>query len=104
MRLAQKLVLYALAVALLPLGPGYGFHQGAPGAPEEDATAAADPGYGFFDNAPGAPGEGNAAATPAPLVTWRAAWVAAGLAAAVAITIGITPYSAASTGSSKAGT
>jgi two-component system, chemotaxis family, sensor kinase CheA len=55
------------AVALLPLGPGYGFHQGAPGAPEEDPAAAADPGYGFFDDAPGAPGSApaNAAGTPA---------------------------------------
>jgi len=62
-------------VRLAPLGPGYGFHAGAPGAPNEDAAArahapqaastpqaaqpapppAADPGYGFFDEAPGAP-------------------------------------------------
>jgi len=41
------------AVALLPLGPGYGFHAGAPGAPVE--AAAPEQGYGFFDNAPGAP-------------------------------------------------
>lgn len=39
-------------VKLLPLGPGYGFHAGAPGAPLETA---ADAGFGFFDNAPGAP-------------------------------------------------
>jgi two-component system chemotaxis sensor kinase CheA len=39
-------------VQLLPLGPGYGFHDGAPGAP---VSVAADPGYGFFDDAPGAP-------------------------------------------------
>ncbi|HEY4081964.1 MAG TPA: chemotaxis protein CheW [Burkholderiaceae bacterium] len=46
-------------VKLLPYGPGFGFHEGAPGAPEiiEDK----DPGYGFFDNAPGIPG-----AAPAP--------------------------------------
>ena len=50
------------AVQLLPLGPGYGFHAGAPGAPPEEA---ADLGYGFFDNAPGAPGEGAPAAAPA---------------------------------------
>src|SRR5664279_3102669 len=37
-------------VVLLPLGPGYGFHAGAPGAPAD-----ADPAFGFFDNAPGAP-------------------------------------------------
>jgi two-component system chemotaxis sensor kinase CheA len=42
------------AVALLPLGAGYGFHAGAPGAPPE-AGEAADPGYGFFDMAPGSP-------------------------------------------------
>ncbi len=39
-------------VKLLPLGPGFGFHEGAPGAPE---PVAQDPGYGFFDNAPGVP-------------------------------------------------
>ncbi|HEX7383409.1 MAG TPA: Hpt domain-containing protein, partial [Burkholderiaceae bacterium] len=39
-------------IALRPLGPGYGFHPGAPGAPEPE-TLANDPGYGFFDNAPG---------------------------------------------------
>jgi two-component system chemotaxis sensor kinase CheA len=54
------------AVALLPLGPGYGFHPGAPGAPVEDPAAAADPGYGFFDDAPGAPGAAaHAAGEPA---------------------------------------
>ena len=55
------------AVALMPLGPGYGFHAGSPGAPAEEAPA--DPGYGFFDNAPGAPGaqaeSGSVAAAPA---------------------------------------
>jgi two-component system chemotaxis sensor kinase CheA len=51
------------AVALLPLGPGYGFHAGAPGAPTEPEVV--DPGYGFFDNAPGSPGEAPAAATSA---------------------------------------
>ena len=38
---------------LLPLGPGYGFHAGAAGAPEE---APADTSFGFFEDAPGAPG------------------------------------------------
>ena len=59
------------AVALLPLGPGYGFHAGAPGAPAEDPAAAADLGYGFFDDAPGAPGSAaaNGAAAPAPSAT-----------------------------------
>ncbi|MBX3625165.1 MAG: chemotaxis protein CheW [Rhizobacter sp.] len=49
-------------VQILPLGPGYGFHNGAPGAPEEEK---ADVGYGFFDDAPGAPNAAApAAATP----------------------------------------
>ncbi len=53
-------------VQLLPFGPGYGFHAGSPGVPDEsewpqEPVAAAqvpeiDPGYGFFDDAPGAPG------------------------------------------------
>ena len=38
-------------VELLPLGPGYGFHKDAPGAPPEDD----DNSFGFFDGAPGAP-------------------------------------------------
>jgi two-component system chemotaxis sensor kinase CheA len=45
-------------VALLPLGDGYGFHHGAPGAPEAEV---ADVGYGFFDDAPGSPAQ---ASTP----------------------------------------
>ncbi len=53
-------------MTLSPLGPGYGFHAGAPGAPAESAAPAPAPavdlGYGFFDDAPGAPG----AAAPAP--------------------------------------
>ena len=53
------------AMRITPLGPGYGFHEGAPGAPEKPA-AAQDPGYGFFDDAPGAPADGPAAAAPAP--------------------------------------
>jgi two-component system chemotaxis sensor kinase CheA len=44
------------AVQLAPLGLGYGFHDGAPGAPAEAAAAQSGTGYGFFDNAPGAPG------------------------------------------------
>lgn len=51
-------------VRLAPLGAGYGFHDGAPGAPEPAANAPApELGYGFFEDAPGAPG---AAAAPAP--------------------------------------
>jgi two-component system chemotaxis sensor kinase CheA len=54
-------------VRLAPLGPGYGFHEGAPGAPkaEPNAAPAKDPGYGFFDDAPGAP----QAADPAKATT-----------------------------------
>ena len=52
------------SVRLAPIGPGYGFHEGAPGAPPPEAPST-DPGYGFFDDAPGAPVEGSAAA-PAP--------------------------------------
>ena len=39
-------------VKLLPLGPGFGFHPGAPGAPPVDSD---DSSFGFFDDAPGAP-------------------------------------------------
>jgi two-component system, chemotaxis family, sensor kinase CheA len=52
-------------VRLAPLGAGYGFYEGAPGAPVE-APQATDPGYGFFDNAPGAPVGIAAEAAPAP--------------------------------------
>ncbi len=48
-------------VKLMPLGPGFGFHEGAPGAPAAEAPAT-DPGYGFFDNAPGVPAGAAAAA------------------------------------------
>jgi two-component system chemotaxis sensor kinase CheA len=41
-------------MALHPLGPGFGFHAGAPGAPDP-ASAVEDAGYGFFDDAPGSP-------------------------------------------------
>jgi len=51
-------------VRLAPLGDGYGFHAGAPGAPESRAEAA-NPGYGFFDDAPGAPtAAGSMSVTP----------------------------------------
>jgi two-component system chemotaxis sensor kinase CheA len=56
-------------VRLQPLGPGYGFHAGAPGAPAETTPAPAahgeDLGYGFFDNAPGAPTPAAAASVAA---------------------------------------
>ena len=48
-------------VKLMPLGPGFGFHEGAPGAPPAEPPSA-DPGYGFFDNAPGVPPAAEAAA------------------------------------------
>ena len=41
-------------VKLLPLSEGFGFHEGAPGAPVETKKDE-DPGYGFFDDAPGVP-------------------------------------------------
>ncbi len=52
-------------IRLAPLGPGYGFHDGAPGAPDNAVPApVVEQGYGFFDNAPGAPGAATAAASP----------------------------------------
>jgi two-component system chemotaxis sensor kinase CheA len=54
-------------VQLLPFDDGYGFHEGAPGAP---AKVEPDLGYGFFDDAPGAPSSmtaaEKAASAPAP--------------------------------------
>jgi two-component system, chemotaxis family, sensor kinase CheA len=49
-------------VKLLPLGKGYGFHDGAPGAPKEEQ---ADASYGLFEGAPGAPGTAAADASTA---------------------------------------
>jgi two-component system, chemotaxis family, sensor kinase CheA len=66
-------------IQLLEFTAGYGFHEGAPGAPEPEAKT--DPGYGFFDDAPGAPGAG-AAATPASAAAPAAAPAAARAAAA----------------------
>ncbi|MBK6471413.1 MAG: chemotaxis protein CheW [Betaproteobacteria bacterium] len=62
-------------IELKPLSAGYGFHEGAPGAPEPNSQPV-DPGYGFFDNAPGAPAEGQAAAPAAAPATIEAAVVA----------------------------
>jgi two-component system chemotaxis sensor kinase CheA len=65
-------------VNLAPLGLGYGFHAGSPGAPEESPSAAPDPGYGFFNEAPGAPQDTPAhavapvAAAPAPVAAGAA--------------------------------
>ncbi|MET0334970.1 MAG: chemotaxis protein CheW [Rhizobacter sp.] len=52
-------------VQILPLGPGFGFHSGAPGAPEEAPEVKVDASYGFFDDAPGAPTDGAPAAVTA---------------------------------------
>ena len=49
------------AVRLAPLGLGYGFHDGAPGAPDADPTGGPAPDFGFFENAPGAPGNAETA-------------------------------------------
>jgi two-component system, chemotaxis family, sensor kinase CheA len=46
-------------ICLAPMTAGFGFHQGAPGAPAEVPEP---PSYGFFDNAPGAPDAGAGAA------------------------------------------
>ena len=51
-------------VKLIPLGPGFGFYDGAPGAPPAEAPSS-DPGYGFFDDAPGVPASAAAEAAPA---------------------------------------
>ena len=51
------------AVSLKPIGPGYGFYAGAPGAPQAEPAPATDLGYGFFEAAPGAP---DTTGTPAP--------------------------------------
>ncbi|MET0335192.1 MAG: chemotaxis protein CheW, partial [Rhizobacter sp.] len=61
-------------VQILPLGPGYGLHSGAPGAPVEHADTP-DVGYGFFDDAPGAPGA--AARSALPVVQTEEATLAA---------------------------
>ncbi|MBL8289661.1 MAG: chemotaxis protein CheA [Rubrivivax sp.] len=85
-------------VRLAPIGPGYGFHEGAPGAPapeRDDGAAAAappaaiaakaDPGYGFFEDAPGAPKAATgAAATEVPAPAAAAAAAAAATTAAAA--------------------
>jgi two-component system, chemotaxis family, sensor kinase CheA len=53
-------------VRLAPLGAGYGFHDGAPGAPEISAQPA-EAGYGFFDDAPGAPGQATSSTAVNPV-------------------------------------
>jgi two-component system chemotaxis sensor kinase CheA len=68
------------SVQLAPLGDGYGFHAGAPGAPAVEA-APAELGYGFFDNAPGAPSDAD---SPAPAVVPVASTASAPRATAAA--------------------
>ena len=53
------------SVSLLPLTSGYGFHEGAPGAPQVENPP--DPGFGFFDNAPGSPASNGAPKAAAPV-------------------------------------
>ena len=69
-------------VKLLPLGPGYGFHAGSPGAP---AQVEDDPTFGFFENAPGSPGAPEAPDAPdAPMTADASAAPVAGPAAKAA--------------------
>ncbi len=72
-------------VKLQPLTQGYGFHEGAPGAPMSDSAAEGEPGYGFFANAPGAPAtaqvEDDADAAPSPAAATAAATASAASAA-----------------------
>jgi two-component system, chemotaxis family, sensor kinase CheA len=75
-------------VKLLPLGPGFGFHDGAPGAPTAAPDAAA--GFGFFDNAPGAPAAAGAAASaPAPARSVEKAATAAAAAEAATLRVSV---------------
>ncbi len=66
------------SVLLLPLGPGYGFHDGAPGVPQATPPETA---FGLFEGAPGAPREGPASA---PAGTDKAAPPSAAAAAETA--------------------
>ncbi|WAC72570.1 chemotaxis protein CheW [Roseateles sp. SL47] len=42
-------------VKILALSAGFGFHDGAPGAPKDEVKKEEDPGYGFFEDSPGSP-------------------------------------------------
>ena len=56
------------AVELLPLGPGYGFHDGAAGAPQPVPASPPETAFGLFEGAPDAPrkrASGAPCATPA---------------------------------------
>ena len=65
------------AVSLLPLTSGFGFHDGAPGAPPVENPP--DPGFGFFEGAPGLPGSTPAASgnSAAPVAAKHAVATAA---------------------------
>ena len=66
-------------VKLAVLTAGYGFHEGAPGAPLPDQAGASEKGYSFFDDAPEAP---EAAGTPAAAASPAATAAAAARSAA----------------------
>ena len=66
-------------VRLTLLTAGYGFHNGAPGAPAAEPTV--DLSFGFFDDAPGAPASHTTAAAPAPAAAAVAKPAAARVAA-----------------------
>ena len=66
-------------VRLAPLNAGFGFHEGAPGAPQPEA---AELGYGFFENAPGAPSDTAAEAEATTTTATAAAPAKAALARA----------------------
>ena len=73
------------AVRLAPLGRGYGFHDGAPGAPSTTADSpASEQGFGFFSGNPGAPGSAAAPSASAPLQAGAPASAAAPAGAAAA--------------------
>jgi two-component system, chemotaxis family, sensor kinase CheA len=68
-------------VKLLEMTEGFGFHEGAPGAP---AASEPEPSYGFFEDAPGAPSKAPAAEAPRAAEKQIAAAPAASAAKAAA--------------------
>ncbi len=67
---------------LAPLGPGYGFHDNAPGAPRPERARTQEAGFGFFEASPGAPGNTHAVAPATETSSASAAAVAPKSAAA----------------------